>query len=87
MFVIFSYDVGEKRVGKVGKIAKKYLWQVHKSLYSGHLTERQLEKLKYELKRYILPTEDSIYIYKTEYWNSLNIEQIGEIKETDFITL
>ena len=87
MFVILSYDVSEKRVEKVGKTVRKYLWEVHKSVYNGHLTERQFENLKIALRKLIVPAEDSIYIYKTEHWNTLDIEQIGKIKETEYITL
>lgn len=87
MFIILSYDVNEKRVKKVGKTVKKYLWQIHRSVYNGHLTEKKLKCMKTELKRLIVPSEDSVYIYTTATAELFHIEQIGEIKETDFITL
>jgi len=87
MFVILSYDVGEKRVKNIEKTVRKYLWQIHKSVYNGHLTEKQFAKLKSELQRQIVPQTDSIYIYKTENCGLFDIEQIGKPKETDCITL
>ena len=87
MFVILSYDINEKRVGRIRKTVQKYLWQVHKSVYSGHLTESRLEKLKTELSRLVVPNEDSVCIYKLGNWTALHIEQLGETKETEYITL
>lgn len=87
MFVILSYDINEKRVRKIEKIVKKYLWNVHQSVYNGHLTEKRFKMLKSELKKSIVPSEDSVYIYTTEYPEVFTVEQIGKIKETEFITL
>ncbi len=63
MFVILVYDIKEKRVGKVLKICRKYLYWVQNSVFEGELTESKFEKLKIELKNLIEETEDSIIIY------------------------
>jgi CRISPR-associated protein Cas2 len=87
MFVILSYDINTNRVKKIQKITQKYLWRMHQSVYNGFLTEKQLRNLKTELKRIIVPSEDSICIYTTDRQDFFELEQIGEIKETEYITL
>ena len=64
MFIILAYDIRIERVGKVHKAVKKYLSPVQKSVFEGHLTQGQLNKLKNELEQIILPEEDSVLIYK-----------------------
>ena len=66
MFVIVTYDVGSKRVGKALRVCRKYLHSVHRSVFEGKLTERELRSLKRDLKRVIDPDHDSIRIYRLE---------------------
>ncbi|WP_073257836.1 CRISPR-associated endonuclease Cas2 [Caldanaerovirga acetigignens] len=63
MFLILVYDVGEKRVGKVLKICRKYLTWVQNSVLEGEITEAAYNRLKMELKRVIKEDEDSIIFY------------------------
>lgn len=63
MFLILVYDVGEKRVGKVLKICRKYLTWVQNSVLEGEITEAAYKKLKIELKRVIKEDEDSFIFY------------------------
>ncbi|MCR4436994.1 MAG: CRISPR-associated endonuclease Cas2 [Clostridiales bacterium] len=63
MFVILVYDVGEKRVQKVLKIARKYLYRVQNSVFEGEITDASLAKLKDELERKIVKDEDSVLFY------------------------
>ncbi|MDI6701302.1 MAG: CRISPR-associated endonuclease Cas2 [bacterium] len=65
MFVILVYDIKEKRVAKVLKVCRKYLYWVQNSVFEGELTESKFEKLKLELKSIIEETEDSIIIYNS----------------------
>ena len=37
MFVIMSYDVGEKRVKKALTTSRKYLMHVHNSVFEGEI--------------------------------------------------
>ncbi len=63
MFLIVVYDVGQKRVGKVLKICRKYLNWVQNSVLEGEISVAGLKKLKLELKRAINEEEDSVIFY------------------------
>ena len=63
MHIILVYDINEKRVSKVLKICRKYLYHVQNSVFEGEISEARLEKLKTELKKVINQDEDSIIIY------------------------
>ena len=63
MQVILVYDINEKRVSRVLKTCRKYLYWVQNSVFEGEITEAKLEKLKAELKNIIKEDEDSIIIY------------------------
>jgi len=67
MFVIMVYDVEEKRVAKVLKTARKYLYWVQNSVLEGEITIAKFEKLKTELGKIINKDKDSIifYIFRT----------------------
>jgi CRISPR-associated protein Cas2 len=63
MQVILVYDINEKRVQKVLKTCRKYLFWVQNSVFEGEITEAKLEKLKRELLGIINTDEDSVIIY------------------------
>jgi len=63
MFVILVYDIGEKRVQKILKIARKYLYRVQNSVFEGEISDANLVKLKDELGRKIVKDEDSVLLY------------------------
>lgn len=63
MFTILVYDVGERRVAKVLKTARKYLYWVQNSVLEGEISEANLVKLKVELSNKINKDEDSIIFY------------------------
>lgn len=69
MFIILTYDVNSKRVGKVMKCCKRYLYRVQNSVFEGYLTETKLKKLKKELVHLIDSSYDSIRIYEFNYVN------------------
>ena len=81
MFVIFSYDINQKRVGKVLKICRKYLVHVHKSVFEGIITEGKLNSLKKELQRIIDYDEDAICIYSMNSTQYMLKEQIGVVDD------
>ncbi len=83
MFVILVYDVGSKRVGKVMKTAKKYLFPVQKSVFEGYITESKLEKLKAEIINIIDPEHDSVMLYKMGSMRFAEKEEIGVIKNKE----
>ncbi|NSW89641.1 MAG: CRISPR-associated endonuclease Cas2 [Firmicutes bacterium] len=63
MFVILVYDVGEKRVGKILKICRKYLHWVQNSVFEGEISDANFKKLKHELSAKIDKDEDSVIFY------------------------
>ena len=77
MFIILSYDINQKRVGKVMKICRKYLIHIHKSVFEGALTEAELKRLKKELYNIINVNEDSICIYRMDSLRFTQKEPIG----------
>lgn len=83
MFVILVYDIQQKRVAKVLKTCRKYLYWVQNSVFEGEITDTNLSKLKIELKRIIKEDKDSVMIYKfrsTKYseFETLGIKKGGE---------
>ena len=63
MFIILVYDVGEKRVAKVLKKCRQYLYWVQNSVLEGDISETNYAKLKMELSRLIREDEDSLIFY------------------------
>lgn len=83
MFVILVYDVQQKRVAKVLKTCRKYLYWVQNSVFEGEITDANLTKLKLELGRIINEERDSVMIYKfrsTKYseFETMGIKKGGE---------
>ena len=83
MFVIITYDVGEKRVNKVRKKLKMYLTWTQNSVFEGEITDGKLKKCLAEVDRVLDRTEDSLYIYRVK--NSKNVvkDVVGELKNYD----
>jgi CRISPR-associated protein Cas2 len=75
MQVILVYDINEKRVSKVLKTCRKYLYWVQNSVFEGEITKSKLEKLKIELRKIIKEEEDSVIIYtfRTEWYTKREI--------------
>ena len=63
MFVILVYDINVKRVAKVLKCCRKYLYWVQNSVLEGEISETNLNKLKMELGSIIKDNEDSVIFY------------------------
>ncbi len=80
MYVILVYDIGEKRVGKMLKLCRKYLNWIQNSVFEGELTEIQLKRLKFEASEIMKKEEDSLIIFKTRQEKWLEKEVIGEEK-------
>jgi CRISPR-associated protein Cas2 len=57
------YDIKEKRVSKILKIARKYLIWIQNSVLEGELTNSQFKKLKSEVKKRIKEEEDYVQYY------------------------
>lgn len=64
MFVIITYDVDKKRVGKVCKKLREYLDWTQNSVFEGEISTGKLTKCMFELNQIINKKEDSIYLYQ-----------------------
>ncbi len=70
MKVILIYDIetiepqDQKRLNKIRKVARKYLYHVQKSVFEGDLTEAQLYKLEKLILEIVDQERDSVIIYK-----------------------
>ena len=80
MYIILSYDVNQKRVGKVMKVCRKYLTHVQRSVFEGTLTEAEIYRLKRELNKIINVEEDSVCMYRMESLRFTQKEQIGVVQ-------
>lgn len=63
MFIILVYDVSVKRVTRVLKKCREYLYWVQNSVFEGEITETRFKRMKAELLKIIDSKEDSIIIY------------------------
>lgn len=76
-YVFVFYDVGEKRVQKVFKVCKKYLFHFQKSVFRGDMSPSKLISFKGDLKKVIDEKEDFICIIKLMNDNVFGEEIIG----------
>lgn len=83
MYVIITYDVNEKRVNKVCKKLRKYLFWSQNSVFEGEITEGKLAKCLSELKKIIDLSEDSINVYKISLPTAFEKFTIGVTKILD----
>jgi len=87
MFVILVYDVGEKRVSKVLKTARKHLYWVQNSVLEGNINESSYQRLKMELERIIDVEYDSVifYTFRTTKYSDREIMGIKKGGEDNFL--
>lgn len=87
MFVILTYDVGEKRVNRIRKVLKKYLTWTQNSVFEGIITVAKLHKCLAEVNKYTEKNEDSVYIYRIENPKNIAKDVIGIEKNYDELFL
>lgn len=86
MFVLMFYDVGEKRVNKVLKTARRYLTWIQNSVLEGDLTPAGFESLKVDVRKIIDEKYDSVLFYVWRMERYMKREIMGvERGSTDFI--
>lgn len=78
MYVILVYDIGQKRVGKMLKLCRRYLHWIQNSVFEGEITEVKLKELVYEAKRIMKEEEDSLILFKNRDLKWLDKEIIGQ---------
>ncbi len=83
MFVVITYDIGEKRVNRVRKILKKYLIWTQNSVFEGEITEGKLNKCMAEINKVAKRNEDSVYIYKVSNCHNIKKDVYGIDKNID----
>ena len=86
MFTLMFYDVGEKRVNKVLKTARRYLTWIQNSVLEGDLTPAGFESLKVDVRKVIDEKYDSVLFYVWRVEKYMKREVVGiERGSTDFI--
>lgn len=80
MYVILVYDMGQKRVGKMLKLCRRYLNWIQNSVFEGEITEVKLKALLSEAKAIMNKQEDSLIIFKSRQEKWLEKEVIGQEK-------
>ncbi len=78
MYVIVVYDVGEKRVGKMLKLCRRYLNWIQNSVLEGELSEAKLKELKIKMKSIMDEKEDSVIIFTNKMGYNMNKQTLGK---------
>ncbi|WP_372776552.1 CRISPR-associated endonuclease Cas2 [Mangrovibacterium sp.] len=81
MYVIAVYDVGQKRVGKMLKLCRRYLNWIQNSVLEGEISEAKLQELKYEAMLIMDEETDSLIIFKTRQEKWLDKEIVGQERQ------
>lgn len=77
MYVILVYDIGERRVGKMLKLCRRYLNWIQNSVFEGEITEVKLKELLVNAKKFMKMEEDSIILFKSRDERWLEKEIVG----------
>ncbi|GHB53795.1 CRISPR-associated endonuclease Cas2 [Mongoliitalea lutea] len=80
MYIILVYDIGEKRVGKMLKLCRKYLNWIQNSVFEGEITEVKYKELIINAKKIMKIEEDSLIVFKSREEKWLDKEVIGQEK-------
>lgn len=78
MYVILVYDCGEKRVGKMLKLCRKYLNWIQNSVFEGEITEVKLKELTLKAEKIMNSEEDSLIIFSSRQEKWLDKQIIGK---------
>lgn len=82
MYVILVYDIGEKRVGKMLKLCRKYLHWIQNSVFEGEITEVKLKELLSHARTIMELGEDSVLVFKSRDEKWLEKVIVGQEKNT-----
>jgi CRISPR-associated protein Cas2 len=81
MYIIAMYDVGERRVGKMLKLFRRYLNWIQNSVFEGEITEVKLLELKHKATLIMDEETDSLIIFKTRQEKWLDKEIVGHERQ------
>lgn len=82
MYIIAVYDCGEKRVGKMLKLFRKYMNWIQNSVFEGELSEVQFKELKIEARKIMERDHDSIIFFSSRSEKWLEKEILGVEKNS-----
>ena len=87
MYVILVYDIGEKRVGKMLKLCRKYLNWIQNSVCEGEISEVKLKELTISAKSIMDISVDSMIIFsnRTGYYMDKKIVGKERMKLDNFL--
>jgi len=80
MYVVLVYDIGEKRVGKMLKLCRRYLHWIQNSVFEGTITEVILRELQHEARALMNLQEDSLIVFSSREERWLDKKVIGKEK-------
>lgn len=81
LYYIAVYDIAsERRLPKILKIFRKYMYWIQNSAFEGELNESQFSSLKKELSQVIDKREDSILFFRAENKRFITREVCGTEK-------
>ncbi len=78
MYIIAVYDIGEKRVGKMLKLMRRYLNWIQNSVFEGEISEVKLKELILESKEIMEEDYDSLIIFKSREERWLDKQIVGK---------
>lgn len=78
MYVILVYDIGEKRVGKMLRLCRRYLNWFQNSVFEGELSEVKLKELKILAGEIMKKEEDSLIIFSNRHSSWMEKEIVGK---------
>ncbi len=78
MYIIAVYDIGEKRVGKMLKLMRRYLNWIQNSVFEGEISEVKLKSLTSEAESIMDKTTDSLIYFKSQNKRWLEKEVVGK---------
>lgn len=80
MYIILVYDIGEKRVGKMLKLCRRYLHWIQNSVFEGEITEVKLRELEHRARDLMNLQEDSLIVFRSREERWLEKQVIGKEK-------
>lgn len=78
MYVILVYDVGQKRVGKMLKLCRRYLNWIQNSVFEGEITEVMLKELIINARAIMDIDDDSLILFKSRQERWLEKQVVGK---------
>ena len=79
--MIAVYDVGQKRVGKMLRLCRRYLNWIQNSVFEGEISEVRLLELKNKAMDIMDEDTDSLIIFKTRQEKWLEKEIVGNERQ------